>query len=182
MGHGVPASLLTIFVKKGVKPKEVFGSQYRLVTPDEVLQRLNRDLLDQRLSENPFITMVYALLNHEEGTVQIARGGHPYPLHVPRRGELSWWKQEGMLIGVGDASFPAHRYHLEPGDKLLLYTDGVDNARFESWPVGTDSLLACAERHRNLPVQELVTRLARDLFGANAQPDDLTLLGLERCD
>src|SRR5262245_59170926 len=43
MGHGVPASLLTIFVKKGIKPKEVFGKQYRLVPPGEVLARLNKD-------------------------------------------------------------------------------------------------------------------------------------------
>src|SRR5207237_6088392 len=49
MGHGVPASLLTIFVKKGVKTKEVSGQQYRLVPPDEVLFRLNRALIDKQL-------------------------------------------------------------------------------------------------------------------------------------
>src|SRR6185437_4796406 len=63
MGHGVPASLLTIFVKKGVRAKEVFGQHYRLVPPEEVLQRLNKDLIDQHLSEHPFITMAYALYN-----------------------------------------------------------------------------------------------------------------------
>src|SRR6202030_3840730 len=57
MGHGVPASLLTIFVKKGVRAKEISGQQYRLVPPGEVLQRLNRDLIQQELSDNPFITM-----------------------------------------------------------------------------------------------------------------------------
>ena len=40
-------------------------------------------------------------------------------------------------------------------------------------------MLACAARHRALPVQAFVDQLARDLFGASAQPDDLTLLGLE---
>jgi sigma-B regulation protein RsbU (phosphoserine phosphatase) len=79
MGHGVPASLLTIFVKKGVRAKEVSGQSYRLVPPDEVLGRLNRDLIDQQLSEQPFITMVYGLLDHYEGTIQLARAGHPYP-------------------------------------------------------------------------------------------------------
>ena len=71
MGHGVPASLLTIFVKKGVRAKEVFGKQYRLVPPDEVLHRLNKELIDQRLSESPFITMVYALFNFTEGTITV---------------------------------------------------------------------------------------------------------------
>jgi hypothetical protein len=45
-----------------------------------------------------------------------------------------------------------------------------------------DSLLACARRHRDLPVQDFIARLARDLFGSTSQPDDLTLLGLERCE
>ncbi len=68
---------------------------------------------------------------------------------------------------------------LRPGDKLLLYTDGVDAARFESHLPGTPSLLACAERHRSLPIHELVSLLPRELFGQTGQNDALTLLGLE---
>src|SRR5207237_2111537 len=49
MGHGVPASLLTIFVKKSVRAKEISGQSYRLVPPDEVLAKLNRDLIEQAL-------------------------------------------------------------------------------------------------------------------------------------
>jgi sigma-B regulation protein RsbU (phosphoserine phosphatase) len=181
MGHGVPASLLTIFIKKGVRAKEVFGQQYRLVPPDEVLARLNRELIEQKLSDTPFITMAYGLYNHQDGTLCFARAGHPYPLFVPREGELQFWRQEGLLLGVVDASFPAQTYRLRPGDKVLLYSDGIDSAAFEGQPAGMDSLLACAIRHRDLPVQEFLDRLSRDLFGAAAQPDDLTLLGLEAC-
>jgi serine phosphatase RsbU (regulator of sigma subunit) len=179
MGHGVPASLLTIFVKKGVRAKEVFGQQYRLVPPDEVLGRLNRDLLEQGLSESPFITMVYALFNHQSGTLTFARAGHPYPLLVPAEGEPELWRQEGLLLGVVDANFPARTHQLRPGDKVLLYSDGIDAAQFEGHPPGAESLVACAARHRALPVQAFVAQLARDLFGATEQPDDLTLLGLE---
>lgn len=180
MGHGVPASLLTIFVKKGVKTKEVFGKEYRLVPPEEVLQRLNRDLIDQALSEHPFITMAYALYNHRDGTFRFARAGHPYPLYVPHRGEPMFWRQEGVLLGVVDATFPAHTYTLNPGDKVLLYSDGIDTGSFEDHPSGTASLLACAIRHRHLPIQEFLDRLTRDLLGACEHPDDLTMLGLER--
>jgi sigma-B regulation protein RsbU (phosphoserine phosphatase) len=181
MGHGVPASLLTIFVKKGVKAKEVFGQQYRLLPPDEVLRRLNRDLIDQQLSENPFITMVYGLFNHQDGTLCCARAGHPYPLHVPRDGPVQLWRQEGLLLGVVDANFPASTYQVQPGDKVLFYSDGIDSAVFDGREPGTESVLACAEQHRALPVQDFVRRLARDLFGAEEHPDDLTLLGLELC-
>ena len=182
MGHGVPASLLTIFVKKGVRPKEVFGRQYRLVPPGEVLGRLNKELIDQQLSDTPFITMAYGLLNHKEGVLRFARAGHPYPLLVPREGPLQMWQQEGLLLGVVDATFPTHTYQLRPGDKVLLYSDGVDTGTFEAGAPGAASLTACAERHRDLPAQEFLPRLARDLFGGAAQPDDLTLLALEMCE
>jgi sigma-B regulation protein RsbU (phosphoserine phosphatase) len=180
MGHGVPASLLTIFVKKGVRPKEVMGSQYRLVPPGEVLARLNRELIEQKLSEHPFITLAYGLLNHKEGTLRLARAGHPYPLYIPREGQPTFLRQEGLLLGVVEATFREATYPLHPGDKVLLYSDGMDNATFEESPAGADSLLAAAEKHRELPARQFVERLARDLFGVREIPDDLTLFALER--
>src|SRR5207245_1833721 len=73
MGHGVPASLLTIFLKKAVQPKEIDGTTYRILPPDEVLQRLNHELISQAVAENPFITMVYALLNCRDGSLSFSR-------------------------------------------------------------------------------------------------------------
>jgi sigma-B regulation protein RsbU (phosphoserine phosphatase) len=179
MGHGVPASLLTIFVKKGVRAKEINGHQYRLVPPGEVLQRLNRDLIDQALSENPFITMVYVLFNHQNGTLSFARSGHPYPLYLPHDGPPRLWQIEGSLLGVFETDYPVQTHQLRPGDKVLLYTDGMDAAGFENQPVGISSLLAAAQRHRDLPIQDLVDRLAFELFTQTRQTDDLTLFGLE---
>ena len=112
----------------------------------------------------------------------LARAGHPYPMYVPRGGEPVLLKQEGLLLGIVDAKFPLATCLLRPGDKLLLYTDGVDAARCEGHPDGIESLLACAGRWRDLPVQDFVARLARELFSEGEQADDLTLLGLERCD
>jgi serine phosphatase RsbU (regulator of sigma subunit) len=179
MGHGVPASLLTIFVKKGVRAKEISGQHYRLVPPGEVLRRLNRDLIEQRLSDTPFVTMAYALLDFTTGCLSFARSGHPYPLYVPAEGPAELWRVEGTLLGVFDANYPVRSQRLGPGDKLLLYTDGIDAARFEDCLPGAPSLVACAERHRGLAIPELVDRVARELFRQTKQNDDLTLLGLE---
>jgi phosphoserine phosphatase RsbU/P len=179
MGHGVPASLLTIFVKTSVKSKEINGKEYRLVPPNEVLQRLNRDLIDQKLSENPFITMAYALFNMRDGTLQFSRAGHPYPLYVPRQGSPQLWQIEGSLLGVFDIQYRLQSHELKAGDKVLLYTDGMDGASQEGKPAGLSSLLAAAEQHRDLPVDEFVDRLAADLFGDGRQTDDLTVLGME---
>jgi sigma-B regulation protein RsbU (phosphoserine phosphatase) len=181
MGHGVPASLLTIFVKRGVRAKEIFGSQYRLVPPAEVLDRLNRDLVELALSEHPFITMVYALLDFRDGTLRFARAGHPHPLLVPRSGEPRLLEVRGSLLGVFETDFPELSVRLRPGDKLVIYSDGIDNVSYEGHAPGAASLLACAARHRSLAVPDLIEVFRRDLAGSLEQADDLTLLGLEIC-
>lgn len=179
MGHGVPASLLTIFVKKGVRAKEIVEKSYRLVPPNEVLQKLNRDLIDQQLADLPFITMIYMLFNHADGTLQFARAGHPYPLFLPRTGKPTLWQIEGSLLGVFETPYRLQTQHLKPGDKLILYTDGMDGASFDKQPVGLASLMAAAEQFRALPIDELVERLSSDLFTQTRQNDDLTVFGLE---
>jgi sigma-B regulation protein RsbU (phosphoserine phosphatase) len=181
MGHGVPASLLTIFIKKGVRTKEVFGQHYRLVQPGEVLDRLNRDLIEQALSDSPFITMIYGLFNHKNGTLTFSRAGHPYPLYIPRRGEPCLWQQEGSLLGVFDTHFSTQTHHLRPGDKILFYSDGLDDAQFGNRALGAESLLACAAQHRALPLQDLIDCLPRTLLNETTQNDDVTILGMEVC-
>ncbi|HZU38359.1 MAG TPA: SpoIIE family protein phosphatase, partial [Gemmataceae bacterium] len=72
MGHGVPASLLTIYLKQAVRGKEINGNRYRLLPPAEVLSQLNRDLIDKELADSRFITMVYGLLDGRDGTLHFA--------------------------------------------------------------------------------------------------------------
>jgi sigma-B regulation protein RsbU (phosphoserine phosphatase) len=179
MGHGVPASLLTIFVKTGVRAKEIFGKQYRLVPPDEVLQRLNRDLIQQQLSDTPFITMAYALFNYRDGIFSFSRSGHPYPLYIPRTGEPRLWQLEGSLLGVFDTRYVMRKEQLQPGDKLLMYTDGIDAAGFNGTPNGVQSLVAFADKHKHDPIDTLVRELPQELFRTTRQTDDLTVVGME---
>src|SRR5262249_23339432 len=146
MGHGVPASLLTIFLKRGVRSKEITGKQYRLVPPAEVLGRLNRDLIEQRLPEVPFITMLYCLFNFREGTLRFARAGHPHPLFVPRSGEIQLWPGNGGLLGVFATEFHERTEHLQPGDKVILYTDGLDTVQSEGPTKVAAALSACADK------------------------------------
>ncbi len=179
MGHGVPASLLTIFLKKAVRAKEIFGRQYRLLPPDEVLHDLNRELIDHALAETPFITMVYALYNRQDSTLTFARAGHPHPLYVPRAGELELWQVHGTLLGVFDTQFTVQTRRLGPGDKLLFHTDGLEVAGDEAKQGWCERLQSCANRHRARPIGEFVEQVSRDLFDQVGQADDFTLLGLE---
>lgn len=179
MGHGVPASLLTIFLKRGVRPKEIIGKEYRIVPPNEVLQRLNRDLVDQSLADNPFITMVYGVFNHHDRTLRYSRAGHPFPLYVPADREPELWKGEGSLLGIVETQYELQTRTVKPGDKILFYTDGLDGCTFENLPAGRESLLSCAAQHRARPAADFIERLSNELIPQPNQPDDLTLLALE---
>lgn len=174
VGHGVPASLLTMFLKKAVRAKEIMGSEYRLTAPDDVLHHLNREMLEHALAENPFITMVYGLYNTADRTLAFARAGHPYPLLVPVHGRPRFLEVHGTLLGVFETEFAQRIEPLQPGDKVLFYTDGLETAE-----VTAQSLLARLPRYQALPIRELVAMLADDLVGESGLADDLTLLGFE---
>ncbi len=174
VGHGVPASLLTMFLKKAVRAKEILGSEYRLTSPDDVLHHLNRELLDQALAENPFITMVYGLFNTAERTLAFARAGHPYPLLVPAQGPPRFLEVHGTLLGVFETEFVKRTEPLHPGDKVLFYTDGLETAE-----VTAESLLTHVPQYRDKPIDELVAALADNLIGDAGLADDFTLLGFE---
>jgi len=180
MGHGTPASsLLGIYVKKCLTPKEIAGRSYRLIPPDEVLLRLNRELVALGLPEPPFVTMTYVQMNARDGQMSYSRAGHPLPLYVPREGAIEYWHASGPLLGVFEADFANHPAQLKPGDKLLLCSDGVQQHDEKGKPISPDRLLESAYRHRLQPAQAFVDNLARDLLEFTRNSDDFTLLALE---
>jgi serine phosphatase RsbU (regulator of sigma subunit) len=179
MGHGVSACLLTTFIRQMLTAKVASARTSSPASPADVLGGLNRDLLQLQLAEQPFLSMTYGVYNQQAATLQLARAGHPFPLHLPREGDPQWLKQEGLMLGMAEADFPVQTYHLRLGDKVLFSSDGAEAACWRGGPAGVDSLQACASHHRHLPIQELISRMSRELFSMSAPSDDLTLLGLE---
>src|SRR4051812_12621367 len=56
VGHGMPAALLTMFIKRAMVTKEILASGYRLLDPGETLRNLNQSLVDQNLSQATYTT------------------------------------------------------------------------------------------------------------------------------
>ncbi len=80
VGHGVPAALMTMFIKRSLFTKEIdraLPNGYRLVQPSETLAKLNQDLLDQQTGQVRFATACYALIDCRTHKVCMARAGHP---------------------------------------------------------------------------------------------------------
>lgn len=129
VGHGMPAALLTIFLKRTLRTKDVTRDGYRLILPDEALAHLNNELVSQQLSQCQFVTMAYAILNTKTLVLQWARAGHPAPLRLKTNGSAKEMELDGALLGVfADEQFPLQTVQLEPGDSILLYSDGFESA------------------------------------------------------
>jgi sigma-B regulation protein RsbU (phosphoserine phosphatase) len=177
-GRGAAAgSLLGVFVKQTTTLKEITGNQYRLVPPDEVLVRVNRDLLGLGLDDPPLVAMLVGTLNAHDGAVSLARAGLPAPVYVPAAGAPQLWAAPGPFLGTADTTYQLLHGTLSAGDKLII---GSDGARPEGDPGGApDRLVDAAVRHRGLSGQPFLDAVARDLLPHVRHPDDFTLLAVE---
>lgn len=182
VGHGMPAALLTIFIKRTLQTKEILGSGYRIIKPDEALAHLNNELVKQELSLCQFVTMAYGIINTSTLVLEWARAGHPLPMLLRTRGSAQDIEVDGALLGVfPDEKFPLAQQQLAPGDSVLLYSDGFESAF-------TDPAGLINERYRAefgklagpMPqkrFQDMVHELDKQ-EGSLHQRDDLTALML----
>lgn len=185
VGHGMAASLLTMFIKRAIMPKRVDDSDVTILTPSDTMKALNDMLVDQSLADCQFVTACYGLLNHRTLTLQYARGGHPYPILITAEGSVSDLKSPGGLLGVfEDEEFPTFEIQLHPGDKLLLYTDGVELALSKNNPKSAEimPLHPVLQPIATRPIQVIMTHiesLLDDEAGSLDLRDDVTIVGLE---
>jgi sigma-B regulation protein RsbU (phosphoserine phosphatase) len=186
VGHGVPAALLTMFIKHTLCTKVIAGDSYRLLSPAETLERLNQKLLEQGLSAATFATAVYGTLNIHTLSGTFARAGHPHPLLIRANGSLEPLEVDGGLLGVfSGEQFAERSFTLEPGDKLMLCTDGADVALGDgqmSVAQGMQRWQQAVDETRRFPAERLVERFAQLLDAAGQTTDakdDLTMLVLE---
>lgn len=132
VGHGVPAALLTVSIKRSLHTKEInpkLPGGYRIIPPGEALDRLNRELIGLQTGRIRTATAAYGVLNARTLQVQIARAGHPYPLLMSADGRITPLQPDGGMLGV----FPNETYEtmaltIEPTDRLLVYSDGFELA------------------------------------------------------
>ena len=123
MGHGVPAALVASMVKVAVRTHSTEGSD-----PAQTIQTLNSILCDQVPGQ--YVTANYLHLNLVTMKGTYAAAAHPAPLlwNGARR-ELTTLNGGGLLLGVRKGeSYSNSEFSLQPGDRLLVYTDGLTEA------------------------------------------------------
>ena len=170
-GHGVPAALIASMVKMAAT------SQRAQVThPAALLEGMNAALCGN--TQGQYVTAAYVYLDAHARELHYSAAGHPAMLLL-RSGAIIEISENGMLLAAVDgASYVSKSLPLESGDRLLLYTDGLVEARnAEGKLFGEETLKAELQLSSRLAPSEAVDHLiAAVQRWSKAQDDDLTVL------
>jgi serine phosphatase RsbU (regulator of sigma subunit)/ActR/RegA family two-component response regulator len=170
-GKGVTAAVYTAMAKYMLRAYAAEDP-----SPASVITRLNRSLYSQMSEDCMFITMVYGTLDTQTGEYTYVNAAHPYPLvYHPGRDEVSELPTTGGMVGAMPAlEFREAHHQLEPGSVLLLYTDGVTEARDggEMLEVqGVQAVLRRAAGASARTICDLVYRRALEFSGGSLKDD-----------
>jgi sigma-B regulation protein RsbU (phosphoserine phosphatase) len=183
VGHGMPAALLTMFIKNALVTKHIDASGYRLLCPGETMARLNDALVGQNLSYATFATAIYGTINTHTLEVSFARGGHPNPIVLRADGSTEQLAAEGSLLGIfASETFAAASTRLQTGDRLFVFSDGVEVAFSDGQSIDSNRWREELEQRRRMTTQELLENLASHIDGESGSltpKDDLTMIVAE---
>ena len=184
VGHGMPAALLTMFLKQALVTKETFAGGYRLLEPSATMSRLNQALVEQNLSHATFATAIYGYINTKTFEVVFSRGGHPNPMLMSRSGELCPMASEGSLLGIFPGEqFSETKFTMTPGERFFIYSDGIEVAFGETETLETARWRSEIEQRADLPTEQIIREFASHFDHFYLDPgqrkDDLTLIVLD---
>ena len=177
-GKGIPGALFMMRSKAELKNA--------LLSRDglgEAVAVANENLCEGN-DNDMFVTGWVAELNYKSGTINFVSAGHNPPL-LRHDGVWRWLdKRGGPVMGmIEGVSYQSHELTLEPGDQILLYTDGVNEAfNVEREQFGYERFEAFASAHADLGPRELVEALQKEVSAwseGTVQSDDITVLVLE---
>jgi serine phosphatase RsbU (regulator of sigma subunit) len=176
-GHGVDATADMAMAKF------VFRSLAREhPEPADFLASAN-DVICSEIGPGKFISMSYVVVDGASGTVAGASAGHPAPRIVLPDGSVRPLEAHGLVLGIdGGQEYAESRAELPLGASLVLYTDGVVEARRNGELYGDERLDALLGERHDLPARALAAAVAEDAreFAGGDLSDDLAVVVIRR--
>ena len=178
-GKGIPGALFMMVSNILISDRTRLGG-----TPAEILHYVNQDLCAHNEAEM-FVTVWLGILELSTGILTAANAGHEYPAIRRANGRFELFKdRHGFVLGgLDSAKFREYVLHLEPGDRIFVYTDGVPEATADDNRMfGTERMLDALNEEPDAGPERLLNnvRAAVDDFVDGAEQfDDLTMLCLE---
>jgi sigma-B regulation protein RsbU (phosphoserine phosphatase) len=155
-----------------------------LVPPSEVAGRLRKRFSGAAVEQT--FTLLYGIFALDTGEFRFVSAGHPGPIHLPRDGPPAQFDVTGVPIGVGSCADEEQAVNLRPGDRLVLYTDGVTETRnADGEHFGIRRFLATLEQTRQAALDMGPGTLVEGIEewrGDTPRPDDVSILLVERTD
>ena len=170
-GHGVPAALIASMVKLAA-----MSQRENATDPAALLSGMNAVLCGN--TQNQFVTAAYVYLDVPSATLRYSAAAHP-PMLLLRDGEIIPIEENGlMLAAFSFATYVTAVHPLEPGDRLVLYTDGLlEAANMEGEEFGPERLGRLLKETVTLTAEQTADLIVSSLKNwARAQDDDLTVL------
>lgn len=158
-GKGAKAAALTGLTRHTLRTAAMYERE-----PSEILGTLNRALLAQRTARGKYCTVALARLFAEDGHIaaRVACAGHPLPLVLRADGEVDVVGQPGTVLGfVPDPRLHDAPAQLHPGDALVLYTDGITEARTRTGLLGDERFAGLVRACAGLDASAIAARLER---------------------
>lgn len=188
-GHGVASALLSVTLNQLLSPQP--GSPMvrfdpnlelkRIVPPVDVVSELNRRFQPQG---DGYFTMIYAVLDTETSEVRFCQAGHPSAIKIDRLGNARTVGDGGFPVGLWPGmTYEETTTHLEPGDRMILYSDGIMACvNQQGEPYSLDRLADIIKANSGAPLKKALCALEADLKNWCRQTefaDDISVLVLE---
>jgi sigma-B regulation protein RsbU (phosphoserine phosphatase) len=175
-GKGLPAALLMSNVQAAVK---AFASAD--TSPAELCARVNR-VISGNIADDKFITLFYCLIDCRAGKLTYTNAGHNPAILVRKDATVVWLEKGGAVLGpFPEGGYEQGEAEIRPGDRVLLFTDGITEARNESGEeFGEDRLIRLAVENRHLDAQEMQAIVIKAVahYAGDSFHDDATLVAL----
>jgi len=175
-GKSTPASLVMASVQASLRALTMQPG----LEPAVLLSMIN-NLLFRSTEPNRFVTFFYGVVQPDNGGLEFVNAGHNPPLVVSRDGSTRELMGGGMVLGLFEnAPYESHETRLDPGDLLLLFTDGLSEANDpEGEEFGEERIVETAHRLRHRGAAGICEGILDEVrrFQRGLKPhDDLTLL------
>ena len=170
-GHGVPAALIASMVKLAATSQRASATN-----PSALLHAMNTALCGNTQSQ--FVTAAYVYLNAGARQLHYAAAAHP-PMLLLRNGQVTGIVENGLMLAAFTfATYTTLTHNLHPGDRLLLYTDGIlEAANAAAEEFGPERLYPLLQHTADLPPSEAADHIITTIQQWSAtQNDDLTVL------
>ncbi len=177
-GKGIPAALLMANLQATLRNQALNHSSIV-----ECVEKTNQ-FLYLNTESHKFATLFFGVLDSKTKDFNYVNAGHNFPFHLLKNGQFEQLEAGGLVMGLQPTSvYDEGNIHLEPGDVLVIFSDGVTEAEDESETLfGEERLQKIIAKNKSLSSQEIMAEIYKEVKNFQSgmeQDDDITLVVLK---